>query len=75
MKFREQSTHAERVRSDEGMTKESVDNDYSYLDECTPYIYSATDQSDLQDKLTLIAKDIKENFAGYTDAKAENVEQ
>ena len=75
VKFREQSTHAERVRSGEGMTKKPVDNDYSYLDECTSYIYSATDQSDLQDKLTLIAKDIKENFAGYTDAKVVNVEQ
>ena len=74
VKFREQTTHSERTRNGEGMIKDSVDNDYSYLDECSSYIYSATDQSDLQDKLNLIAKDIKE-WAEYTDAKAFNVEQ
>ena len=67
VKFREQTTHTEGTRNGEGMTSVSEDNDYSYLNECTPYIYSAT-ESNLKDKLNTIAADIK-SWAGYQNER------
>nr|MCR4624213.1 hypothetical protein [Alphaproteobacteria bacterium] len=63
-----------------GTTQVDLSHNYDYLDSCAsgtsaPYLYDVSTKAELEDALTAIAKDIKENFAGYTDAKAFNVEQ
>ncbi len=78
IKYRPQSQYSTIATYD----RESVlkGHDYSIVDSCAsgtaaPYLYDISTKAELENALTAIAKDIKENFAGYTDAKAFNVEQ
>lgn len=78
IKYRPQSWYNTIPAYDMGATQK--DQDYSIVDSCasgtaTPYLYDISTKAELENALTAIAKDIKENFAGYTDAKAFNVEQ
>jgi hypothetical protein len=65
VKYRKQNQFKHKI------TGASVDFDYSYVDNCATnenYVYDATDESSLQDRLQDIANDIK-LWATYTPAR------
>ena len=73
IKYRKQNKYKDLLTQSEGT------HVYNYLDQCAsgttaPYLYDISTKTELENALTAIAKDINENFAGYTDAKAFNVE-
>ena len=78
IKYRKQNKY--KTFPFDGVTHKDLDHDYNYLNECAsgtsaPYLYDISTKTELENALTAIAKDIKENFAKYTDAKVFNVAQ